>query len=521
MVTTLMPASSMRTRSGTAPRPGALARRRVADAVGLEREQRVGVVGRGDAHRVDPRQRARVDAVLLLAVHPHADELEVGPAGDRRGSPAVPTPPVDHPTTRYVIGAPFSSQVRGLGREAQADVGDRRALDLVGARRSTSGAAARPARRRTTRAAAAEPSGAVEHGVRPERARADARCAAAARSPSTLLIAPSTSGRVRLRPAARAPARRAGSREPAGHEIGERRRGARGRRYRAVRRGVPGGCASPSPATPCPTRSPSSAPVSCRQPSSTLAEHRVAIQAGARRSGWCRVSSGWRWRARGHLDPGVRRSRGTSTGRGGRVDAGSVRAMVLHQSALVHAGGEHLLAVEHEPAVAVVDRGRRDVREVASRRPPRCTRCSRSPCPRSRPARHSARCARTRTRPRSAPRSPRRCRSAARRGTRPRSSTTACQLGGRPPPPSSRGGSPRAGPRRPPGAGRHVRTPRPSRSGRWGRGGSDDRGGARRRGTRAPRRGTRPGPARGGGPGARARVGAVSARAGGRARVGR
>src|SRR3954468_23264065 len=63
------------------------------------------------------------------------------PASSRSGRRAIariarrPTPPVDHPTTRYVIVPPGSVRRSGagLGREAQAHVGDGRALDLVGA----------------------------------------------------------------------------------------------------------------------------------------------------------------------------------------------------------------------------------------------------------------------------------------------------------------------------------------------------------------------------------------------------
>ena len=61
--------------------------RGVHDAVRLEGEQRVGVVGRGDAKvAAKSGQLARVLTDLVRVGDPHADQLEVGPgvdAGDR------------------------------------------------------------------------------------------------------------------------------------------------------------------------------------------------------------------------------------------------------------------------------------------------------------------------------------------------------------------------------------------------------------------------------------------------------
>ena len=51
--------------------------RGVADAVGVEREQRVDVVRRGDTERRDAGELARVTPRLLGAVHPEPDELEL------------------------------------------------------------------------------------------------------------------------------------------------------------------------------------------------------------------------------------------------------------------------------------------------------------------------------------------------------------------------------------------------------------------------------------------------------------
>ena len=56
--------------------------RRVHDAVDAGAEDGVDVVGRGEADRVDAGELARVAPFLLGAVHPHADQLEVGPTLD-------------------------------------------------------------------------------------------------------------------------------------------------------------------------------------------------------------------------------------------------------------------------------------------------------------------------------------------------------------------------------------------------------------------------------------------------------
>ena len=55
---------------------------RVADAVGVEGEQGVDVLGGGDAHRVDAAQLTGVAAGLVVAVDPEADQLEIGVVDD-------------------------------------------------------------------------------------------------------------------------------------------------------------------------------------------------------------------------------------------------------------------------------------------------------------------------------------------------------------------------------------------------------------------------------------------------------
>ena len=66
-----------------------LPHRVVDDAVGPEREQRVDVVGRGDAHGVDPAQLADVAPDLLRRPGVAADQLEVGVSDD--GAHRAPT----------------------------------------------------------------------------------------------------------------------------------------------------------------------------------------------------------------------------------------------------------------------------------------------------------------------------------------------------------------------------------------------------------------------------------------------
>ena len=75
-----------------------VARRRVTDGVRVEGEKVVDVVGGGDADRIEPGQRAGVDADLLRAVHPHADELEIGTLDRRseRPSTGIAGAPLDH-----------------------------------------------------------------------------------------------------------------------------------------------------------------------------------------------------------------------------------------------------------------------------------------------------------------------------------------------------------------------------------------------------------------------------------------
>ena len=57
--------------------------RHVDDAVGVEGEQRVDVVGGGEADRISSRQGAGIDPDLVRAVGEHADELEPGVVEDR------------------------------------------------------------------------------------------------------------------------------------------------------------------------------------------------------------------------------------------------------------------------------------------------------------------------------------------------------------------------------------------------------------------------------------------------------
>ena len=459
-----MPASSIRTRSGTAAASMRLARRRVADAVGREREQRVGVGGRGDAERVDARQRAGVDAVLLRAVHPHADQLEVGAPGDRRGSPACPTPPVDHPTTRYVM-VPPQSVLRGLGRKAQAHVGDRRPLDLVGARRSASGGAARPSRRRTTRAAVRRTSRARSSTAGAERApRRRARCAAAARLRTPCSSRPRRAV-ARRRPAARAPARPGGPR--ANHRVTRSRERVAEHRGRAVPAQWSSSAsrlrvAQPSHAAPRPLaeqRAGELAPALVdlhraprRRPTARAVEpdgrQRPAVGGGVTRRPRCRVS---------HVE------RGTSRGRGGRStpDRCGRSCSTSRPCARRSRAPSRRRARTRRPTRRAL---RRDVRQVAAgtRLGVRDAHVHRA---RARGGHELGRAARrTRTRRRVGATSTAAVSISGASWYAASKLTTACQLGGRPPPPSSAG---RLTPSRPAAPAspqqRRARTPRPIR----------------------------------------------------------
>lgn len=71
--------------------------RGVDDAVGRQREQGVGVVGRGDPQvAVEPREPAGVDTDLGGVRHPHPDEVEVrtGVDAGERMAPHVPGAPL-------------------------------------------------------------------------------------------------------------------------------------------------------------------------------------------------------------------------------------------------------------------------------------------------------------------------------------------------------------------------------------------------------------------------------------------
>ena len=74
----------------------------VDDAVGLQREQRVDVVGGGDADRVDADELADVDADLVGGPRVATDQLEVGLATIAL-TDSLPTLPVVHCTTRIAI----------------------------------------------------------------------------------------------------------------------------------------------------------------------------------------------------------------------------------------------------------------------------------------------------------------------------------------------------------------------------------------------------------------------------------
>ena len=321
-----------------------LARRRVADAVGREGEQRVGVGRRrrrrsGRCPRACPRRRRPSRRCAPTRRRGR------GRAGGRSpGSPACPTPPVDHPTTRYPMRSPSAP---GLGRKPEAHVGDRRALDLVGARRSASGGAARPARSEPLRQRATEPARRGEH------------VGARARVRPTRRDALQQLGRVHLAHRALDDRRRAGvlqrrARAPSG---GARRTSAsRDRRARRGGRGsrVPVQCASSAsrlrvaqPIHALPDRSPRSAPRELLPPLVDLPEHRAAVDgdlgepdrrqrpAVRRRVARRPRSRAWPW------------GTGTSTGRGVRTRRVGARDGAAPVG-LVRAGHEHLLAVEHE-----------------------------------------------------------------------------------------------------------------------------------------------------------------------------
>ena len=75
----------------------------VDDAVGLQGEQRVDVVGRGDADRVDAAQLADVAPDLVGGPGVAPDQLEVRDARPRRATDRLPTLPVVHCTMRAAI----------------------------------------------------------------------------------------------------------------------------------------------------------------------------------------------------------------------------------------------------------------------------------------------------------------------------------------------------------------------------------------------------------------------------------
>ena len=168
-----------------------------------------------------------------LAVHPHARPAP-GRGGGRSARIAnLPTPPVDQPTTRYVIGSPQSSCSAGSGGRPRPTVGDRRPLDLVGADAQRGMEPLHRLVGEPLGQRSAEPAGRGERRRPERRPRRRARCAAAARWRRTLLIAPSTSGGVARVLQREHPLDLSGRREPPGHERPRARRGAPGRRVPA------------------------------------------------------------------------------------------------------------------------------------------------------------------------------------------------------------------------------------------------------------------------------------------------
>src|SRR5262249_41706225 len=128
----------------------AIGRRRVADAIGVEREQRVGVVGRRHADRRQAGQLAGVAPGLVLPVHEDARQLEfrMSEDGAQRVASDVPRAPLDHPVRHVVLPmarfpalwdasrmADLEALVRLMTRGAEAARGEaRRILDELVAR---------------------------------------------------------------------------------------------------------------------------------------------------------------------------------------------------------------------------------------------------------------------------------------------------------------------------------------------------------------------------------------------------
>ncbi len=355
--------------SGDRRRVEGLARRRVADAVGLparaaRRRRSVAVTPSG----LDARQRARVDAVLLGAVHPHPDQLEVGPAGDRPDrQPPHPARRPPHHSVRHGSPSVACASAPRLGRKAQADVARSSCVGSRWPRRSASGAAARPSRRRTTPAAARRTSpGAVS-------ASAPSAPAPTARDALQQL------GGVHLAHRALDDRRHAGvlQRE---HALGlaQRARTSASTRSASATRSTAvvgaravveqrvAACGSPSPSHAAPLRSPSSAPVSWRQPWSTSPSTASApTTAPSNRT----VDSVQRLAVAMPVDLDARACscrRGTSRGRGVPSTCGSVRAIVQHQSALCAPVTSTFSPSSTKPPARRACL-RRDVRQVAPR----------------------------------------------------------------------------------------------------------------------------------------------------------
>ena len=179
-----------------------------------------------------PGQRARVDAVLLRAVHPHPGELEVGSSGDRpdRQLPD-PTGRPSHHSVRHVLpGSAGSAVIRRAARAGGP--GPRRRSSCVGSRwrpRSASGGGAPPPRRRTTPGSGPpnHPGAVSASGPSSVAPTRPMRCSSSVTH--TLLIAPSANGATPASCSATHTLDVADGREPA------RRPGRRARRARSGR----------------------------------------------------------------------------------------------------------------------------------------------------------------------------------------------------------------------------------------------------------------------------------------------
>ena len=93
----------------------------VEHAVGVQRQDGVDVGGRRDADRVPADERADVHTVLVVGVHPRADELQVVAVVEDRGDHFLPDracPPLNHP-----IHASDRSRIAGVTNRVQELLG--------------------------------------------------------------------------------------------------------------------------------------------------------------------------------------------------------------------------------------------------------------------------------------------------------------------------------------------------------------------------------------------------------------